>query len=410
MNKNIKILMYTQMLTVIGSFMLNFSLVYWIYVQYSDAYILSIYNLMFIIPLIIVSPFSGYLIDIISAKKMLYISEFGEIVASILLLTMFLFAATNIYVIFVAAIIISITESFRFPSYSVLVSHFVNKSQYRIVHGYYMLSISIPGIVGPLFAPHFIKLFGFEGVILFNIITLLFSILLIRKINYEEKTKKLNFVMKLSVFKEIKRTFFGVFLKKKVLLMLSVSAICIFIFNMLRVLVPVFFISLNNQKPYLYSNAEFIMGTATFLGALIVTLNKKNPDSFFVSFLKSVFCMSMLVLLLGVSSSYIFWYVLLFLYIVLNQFADSNAQANWQTIIDIEHQGFVFGMKKTVIWFFGAMGTATAGKVMDIMKNYDYTVTQNINIILRNSGFVSLIVLTFIYVIYIRLFRKDGDI
>lgn len=216
--------------------------------------------------------------------------------------------------------------------------------------------------------------------------------------------------MKLSVFKEIKRTFFGVFLKKKVLLMLSVSAICIFIFNMLRVLVPVFFISLNNQKPYLYSNAEFIMGTATFLGALIVTLNKKNPDSFFVSFLKSVFCMSMLVLLLGVSSSYIFWYVLLFLYIVLNQFADSNAQANWQTIIDIEHQGFVFGMKKTVIWFFGAMGTATAGKVMDIMKNYDYTVTQNINIILRNSGFVSLIVLTFIYVIYIRLFRKDGDI
>lgn len=410
MNKNIKILMYTQMLTVIGSFMLNFSLVYWIYVQYSDAYILSIYNLMFIIPLIIVSPFSGYLIDIISAKKMLYISEFGEIVASILLLTMFLFAATNIYVIFVAAIIISITESFRFPSYSVLVSHFVNESQYRIVHGYYMLSISIPGIVGPLFAPHFIKLFGFEGVILFNIITLLFSILLIRKINYEEKTKKLNFVMKLSVFKEIKRTFFGVFLKKKVLLMLSVSAICIFIFNMLRVLVPVFFISLNNQKPYLYSNAEFVMGTATFLGALIVTLNKKNPDSFFVSFLKSVFCMSMLVLLLGVSSSYIFWYVLLFLYIVLNQFADSNAQANWQTIIDIEHQGFVFGMKKTVIWFFGAMGTATAGKVMDIMKNYDYTVTQNINIILRNSGFVSLIVLTFIYVIYIRLFRKDGDI
>ena len=399
MNKNIKILLIGQFLTLLGSNITQFSLVYWLYIKYGNAYNISLYNMSLIIPLIVMSPVSGFLIDKYNTKNLLYVSEIGEIISSSFIFIAFIYNIENIYIIVFANIITSLTESFSFPAYSVLVSYFTQQEKYRKIHGYYMLNMAIPSIIGPVIAPKFIKIFKFSGIMSFNIFTLIISIILIMKIESFKKPESLQ------EKKIVSSNFKDFFLKKEVIFILCTSAICIFIFNILKVLIPIFFITSDKKGNQLYSNIEFLIGVSSLLGSVYIMISKKIPKNLIQAFFFSVLGMSVLCLILGITTSLVIWYITIFLYVILNQIADANAQASWQSTISIENQGFVFSIRRAIIWSCGAIGADISGRFVDYMNNYD-TIFR-INLILKISSLVSIILLLLLYFIFRKIFNKQ---
>lgn len=115
--------------------------------------------------------------------------------------------------------------------------------------------------------------------------------------------------------------------------------------------------------------------------------------------------MSVLCLILGITTSLVIWYITIFLYVILNQIADANAQASWQSTISIENQGFVFSTRRAIIWSCGAIGADISGRFVDHMNNYD-TIFR-INLILKISSLVSIILLLLLYFIFREIFNKQ---
>ncbi|MFW9922467.1 MAG: MFS transporter [Candidatus Thorarchaeota archaeon] len=78
-----------QQLSLLGSTLTSFVLLWWVSEATQSEFILGIATLMIFIPYILVAPFSGYLIDNVNRKKMLFIVDFFQALFTLILIVIF---------------------------------------------------------------------------------------------------------------------------------------------------------------------------------------------------------------------------------------------------------------------------------------------------------------------------------
>lgn len=363
--KTITAIWVGQLISGLGSSMVKFGIIMWVYIQTGNATSLSQMAFATLISMVIFSPFAGFIVDQSNRKHMMMLGDIGGITGSIAILVLLHLGILQIWHLYIVNIIIGITESFKFPAYSVIIAETVPQKHYARVHAMFLLAAAISTMLGSFIVGKTLKDLGLEKILTFDIITFIFALTIIMFSTIPQLEQKLpsSFSMKYflySSFNGVKH----IIKDSRLLALVVMSATCAFFYSLLTVLLPVMVLARTNGDTMTYGLVQVATGFGTLLGALSVTIlggTRKYIDGVLLGlfgFYVGVFALGTG---LGMKSWIIGAVVLSFFFPVI----DTSNQAIWQTITPPSQRGQIFAMRRMLTWIAGSLGAAVSGPLAD---------------------------------------------
>ncbi|MGD8738607.1 MAG: MFS transporter, partial [Anaerolineae bacterium] len=157
-----------QLVSMLGSGMTQFALTIWVYRETGRATDLALVGVFFTVPLLVLSPVVGVMVDRYNRKLMMMLSDLAAGVTTIVVLVLYVSGDLEVWHLFVNAAINGAFQGFQWPAYSAALATMVRKEQYVRVNS--MLEIVGPasGIVAPILGGALIGLGdtgGFDGLV-----------------------------------------------------------------------------------------------------------------------------------------------------------------------------------------------------------------------------------------------------
>lgn len=162
-----------QLVSLLGSGMTGFALTIWVFRQTSRATDLALLGVFFTVPLLIMSPVVGVMVDRYNRKLMMMLSDLAAGVTTLIIFALYLSGNLQVWHLYVNAAVNGVFQGFQWPAYSAALALMVPKKEYVRVNS--MLEIVGPasGIVSPIVGGAIIGLGdtgGFDGLVLIMLI------------------------------------------------------------------------------------------------------------------------------------------------------------------------------------------------------------------------------------------------
>lgn len=165
-----------QLVSLIGTAMTQFALPIYIFGETGRVRELALLSLAYLLPLILMSPLAGAIIDRSNRKLMMIISDLASGLMTIIVLLLFLAGVLDIWHLFVTAAVSGAFQAFQWPAFSAAISVMLPKEKYGRAQGMLSLAESGSGILAPLFAGAMLAVVGLQGVLIIDIVTFVFAI------------------------------------------------------------------------------------------------------------------------------------------------------------------------------------------------------------------------------------------
>jgi DHA3 family macrolide efflux protein-like MFS transporter len=162
-----------QLVSLLGSGMTQFALTIWVFRETGKATELALLGVFFMVPLLVMSPVVGVMVDRYNRKLMMMLSDLAAGVTTIAVLILYASGNLQIWHLYVNAAINGLFQGFQWPAYSAALALMVPKKDYVRVNS--MLEIVGPasGIVAPILGGAIIGLgdaSDFDGLVLIMLI------------------------------------------------------------------------------------------------------------------------------------------------------------------------------------------------------------------------------------------------
>jgi DHA3 family macrolide efflux protein-like MFS transporter len=162
-----------QLVSLLGSGMTGFALTIWVFRETGKATNLALLGVFFMVPLLVMSPVVGVMVDRYNRKLMMMLSDLAAGMTTIVVFVLYASGNLQIWHLYVNAAINGLFQGFQWPAYSAALALMVAKKDYVRVNS--MLEIVGPAsnIVAPIVGGAIIGLGdagGFDGLILIMII------------------------------------------------------------------------------------------------------------------------------------------------------------------------------------------------------------------------------------------------
>jgi MFS family permease len=162
-----------QLVSLLGSGMTQFALTIWVFRETGRATELALLGVFFMVPLLVMSPVVGVMVDRYNRKLMMMLSDLAAGVTTVLIFALYLSGDLEVWHLYVNAAINGIFQGFQWPAYSAALAVMVRKEEYVRVNS--MLEIVGPasGIVSPILGGAIIGLGdtgGFDGLVFIMLI------------------------------------------------------------------------------------------------------------------------------------------------------------------------------------------------------------------------------------------------
>ncbi|MFW9979301.1 MAG: MFS transporter [Candidatus Thorarchaeota archaeon] len=166
-----------QSFSLMGSALVQFSLVWWLTASTGSAIVLVIASLMAMLPQIILSPFIGPLIDRWNRKKVMMASDMITASAIIALAILWSQNATGLIHVYILMAIRSAMASFQWPALQASASLMVPKEHLSRVNGMYQALTGLSKIAAPPLGALLLAFIPIELVLLIDVATAAIAII-----------------------------------------------------------------------------------------------------------------------------------------------------------------------------------------------------------------------------------------
>ncbi|MCB8939746.1 MAG: MFS transporter [Ardenticatenaceae bacterium] len=160
-----------QLVSLLGTNMTNFALTIWAFEQTGRATDLALIGFFFMVPLLIVSPMAGAIVDRHDRKLMMMVSDLASGVVTIIVLILYATGLLEVWHLYITAAISGTFQTFQWPAYSAAISTMLPKKQYARANGMISLAESGSGIFAPVLAGAILSFWGLNAVFAIDIIT-----------------------------------------------------------------------------------------------------------------------------------------------------------------------------------------------------------------------------------------------
>ena len=197
-----------QAVSLFGSSITNFVIIWWIAISSQSVFYLALASLFGIFPEIILSPIIGVLIDRLNNNKIiLFFSDFLQALLTTLIIFSFYSKEVNIWFILILLLFKAILQSFHTPTFFTVIPMMVPKEKLSRTNSLMSLLNSLVNIVSPIVAASLLVFFSIANILWIDLITFLIAViplLLVHIPRIDKDTTNNTTMEKTSIFTDLK--------------------------------------------------------------------------------------------------------------------------------------------------------------------------------------------------------------
>ncbi len=361
-----------QFISILGSSMTGFAMTIWAYEKTGRATDLALVGFFWMMPIILLSPITGAIVDRYNRKLMMIVSDFISVLATISFLILNLSGKLEIWHLYVGVTIISIFQTVQWPAYSVAMTLMIPKEQYTRANSLLELAGSGSNIIAPMLAGALLPLIRFNGIMTIDIITatlavgsLFFIFIPEPKESEEGKQGKGNLLQEgmqgfKYVFKRPSLVWLqGVFMVGNFVAHLSVNSL----------MAPMILARTGNNE-LVYGSVQTIASIGSLIGSLAIGAwggFKRRIHGVIIGW--GAYMFSIFLFGFGRATpswmSIPIWGGAMFLGAMIGALSYASNQSIWQAKVPADMQGRVFSVRRLLAWFMNPLATLIAGPLAD---------------------------------------------
>ena len=165
-----------QAISLVGSALVQFALVWWLTQQTGSATVLAMATLVAMLPQIVLGPFAGALVDRWNRRIIMIVADSSIAVVSLLLAWLFATGRVEIWHIYVVMAIRSLGGAFHFPAMSASTPLMVPEKHLTRINGLNQTLQGINGLIAPPLGALLLGFFQTDTILLIDVATAAFAI------------------------------------------------------------------------------------------------------------------------------------------------------------------------------------------------------------------------------------------
>lgn len=166
-----------QLISLLGSSVAQFAIIWWITLETESALYLSIASLLGFAPMIILTPLAGVLVDRWSRKALIGVVDFLQALATVVLILLFLSGSVSIWQVLAILTLRGAFQAFHSPAVSAIIPLMVPKAKLSRINGLnYLLSGAVT-LIGPVVAALLLVLWRIDQILWIDAGTFLIAVI-----------------------------------------------------------------------------------------------------------------------------------------------------------------------------------------------------------------------------------------
>jgi len=274
-----------QLFSLLGSLIVFFVIFIWIVDVTRNQSLLAIANFIYLIPMLIITPFAGVISDRYNRKNLILVVDSLQAYFTLILTIFFIYNVAEVWIVFIFIGIRSIFQSFHQPVVAAIMPSMVPKDKLSRINGINYFFTGIIQLIGPAIGATLLFFFPIQIVIWADIITFfiaLIPLLLVKipKVNSEIKTSEKN-----SFFKDMKEGFKAIKTIPGLITLMLVAMLLNMLIQPFTVLMPYFIKITHEGNNFLLALMEMVLQAGMIIGAIIPAIKKKWNNSIRTTFI-----------------------------------------------------------------------------------------------------------------------------
>lgn len=170
------IIWFGQLISLLGSGLTSFALSVWVFQSTGSVTLLTFASLSAVLPIIVLSPLTGALVDRWDRRWVMILSDSGAALSTLFIALLLLAGRLEVWHIYVAVAVIGTCTAFQRPAYSASITLLVPNERLGRANGMVQSALAISNLISPVMAGVLIALIQAQGVILIDFVTFLFAV------------------------------------------------------------------------------------------------------------------------------------------------------------------------------------------------------------------------------------------
>ncbi len=362
--KGFTIVWLGQMVSLMGTGMTRFALIFWAFKTTGEATSLGLLTFFSFAPVVFLSPVAGALVDRWNRKTVMIMADAGAGVVSIALLVLVLTDQLQIWHFYVAAALAGIFETFQIPAYGAAMTLMLPQKHYARASGMMSTAQSSAEIAAPIAAGVLLGPLGIAGILILDVATFLFAVtaLLVVKIP-QPKTTETGAAASGSLWQE---SLFGFRYIGRHAGLLGLQ-VMFFVNNLIAalafVLLPALVLARTGNDEVVLGSVQSALGVGAFLGGVLLTVwggPARKVHAIFLGWSLSMVAQAAI----GLGTGAVSWAVAGALMMFFTPILNGSNQAIWQSKVPPDVQGRVFGVRRLIAqvsWPLAALAGGVLG-------------------------------------------------
>jgi len=378
-----RVLWLGQALALLGREMTWFALTLYAYGKTGQATTLSLMGFFHFLPLILLSPLAGALVDRYPRKWAMLAADLGGGLATGFLLLLYLLGRLEVWPLYLVSALTGALSSLHWPALSAALSAMLEKRDYARASGMMSLAESLAGVGAPILAAALLKPLGLGGIFALDLLgasAAVLSLLLVPipnpRLEAREKTSWIGealfgfrFILERPSLLGLQLMFFGIN----------------FLTTLGSTVLPAMVLAKTGMSEAALALVRSAAGLGGVAGGLLLSLwggPRKRVHGVFLGMALS----SLALALMGAVEEPSAWAVLAFLGSFFIPVLNGSNQAIWQAKVPLSVQGKVFAARRMIAWCANPLAMLLAGPLADRVFGPRYGQGEGIALMLLLFG------------------------
>jgi len=356
-----------QALSLVGSQLVQFALVWWLTRTTGSATVLATASMMAYLPEILISPFAGALVDRWNRRRVLILADGSIALATVLLAMLFATGRIEPWHVFAILFVRAVGGAFHWPAMSASTSLMVPEKHLPRIAGMNQTLYGVARIVSPPIGAFLLEILPVQGVLSIDVLTALLAIVPLLFIAIPQPKQ-------VEAKVGVRQTVIGGLLEglrfawswPGMLLLIGALALMNFVVNPAFALLPLYVVRVLDGAAVLLGSLQGVMGAGIILGGLLLSAWGGFKRRILTAVL-AVAVMGVAIIAMGIAPHG--WILLvggaLFICGLMESVAVGSFMATLQASVPNRMQGRVFSLIGSGTQVFVLFGLALAGPLTD---------------------------------------------
>ncbi|MFN6499152.1 MAG: MFS transporter [Nostoc sp. DedQUE01] len=355
-----------QLISLIGVSMTGFALDISVFQQTGSATQFAFLTLTCTIPLIVISPIAGTLVDRWDRRWIMIISHLFKGLSTLILILLISIGQLEIWHIYLRNIITSIIGAFHTPAYKASITSLVPQEDLARVSGMIQLGMGIQQIISPLLAGILLGIVKQRGILIIDFATLLVALVPLLLVRFPELNQATDANEDTPPPSLLQETLYGwTYLTERPGLLSFVILFTVYQFLVGFVSVLSFPLILSLTTPAKLGQIAFASGLGMFVGAIVMSTWKNSWQNLISPVLITMSLSGVCIAIAGLRPSIIQIAIATLLFFLTAPFINGSVQVILQTKVAESVQGRVFALTGAMWGVAVPLAAIVAGPLAD---------------------------------------------